>query len=311
MGASCHHEVMGKGRRFLLMTLFLAAAGGMALLMLSPGQAEPSYHGKPLKFWLEVYNARNNSQPHPGTPTAQADEAIKAMGTNAIPILLRGLQQHDSRIRLTLWRLLQRCPFIKTPLVPESRDWEAYFGFEALGSEASNAVPQLIAIYERDPSPLVQTAVPSILARLGPAAKEAAPALLRRGIVHTNAIPRYDAAYALGQIEADPELAVPALIKCLSDPDSLVRGQAAEALGKFGVKAKAAVPALLELWRKEPPVPLPATGSRMIYNGQIVSAGWLSGGSGIFGASPPTPGAVAVEALEAIDPEAAAKTAVK
>ena len=312
MAESRHNDAMGKGRRILLMALFLAAVGGMAWLLLSSGQPEPVYQGKPLRFWLEGYNGRNNSQPHPGVPThAQADEAVEAMGTNAIPGLLRRLRQHDSRIKLKIWGLLLRYHFIKTPLIPRNLDWEAYFGFEALGDEASNAVPQLIAIYERDPSPLVQTAVPSIFARQGLAAKAAAPALLRCGIVHTNALVRYDAAYALGQIQADPELAVPALIKCLSDPDTMVRGQSAAALGKFGEKAKAAVPALLELCRKEPPVPLPATGPRTGYYGQIVAAWWVSGGTGFFGASRPSPGSAAMESLGLIDPEAAARAAVK
>jgi HEAT repeat protein len=51
---------------------------------------------------------------------------------------------------------------------------------------------------------------------------------------------------ALNRIHPNPELAIPAFMAALDDPDqSLTRELAANALGSYGPQAKAAVPILL------------------------------------------------------------------
>src|SRR6185436_8807900 len=104
-----------------------------------------------------------------------------------------------------------------------------------------NAVPDLIVIFDKNPAPFPQTAVPAIIGRIGPAARPAIPAMLR-GLTHTNAMVRNNAIVALGKIHAEPGVVVPGLRKCLSDPNAHVRTQAALALGNFGREAQSAVP---------------------------------------------------------------------
>jgi HEAT repeat protein len=49
---------------------------------------------------------------------------------------------------------------------------------------------------------------------------------------------------ALGEIQGDPALVVPALIRLLEAPDDSVRREAAVALTKYGASAQSALPAL-------------------------------------------------------------------
>jgi HEAT repeat protein len=55
-----------------------------------------------------------------------------------------------------------------------------------------------------------------------------------------------DAVIMLGELQREPDLAVPVLIQCLQNNDPYVRQNSANALGRFGVQAKPAVTALLK-----------------------------------------------------------------
>jgi hypothetical protein len=285
---------------------------------LSTISPEPAYQGKPLSYWLAGYDTGNYNQAHPHGPAppahAEANEAIRQIGTNSFPILLHMLQQPNPILTDRLFNLLQKQHFIKVPFAPANLNYKAMNAFMALGSRASNAVPGLIAIFEADPSPFPQQAIPGILGEIGPPAGEAIPALLQ-GIAHTNVLVRHNAVYALGKIHAQPKLVVPALIKCLDDPEPLVRAEAATALGEFGKDAQSAVPALRELQRKELLNPNPANSKNMTKStsfnkgmmkitGFIVSSSWGTPLSGTF--DPDVVGRTTT-ALNRIDAAAAAE----
>ena len=296
--------------RIFLVGLLVAVLGVFAWLVLRQSR-EPDYQGRPLTFWLAGYDEANYLLAHPGGPSpptrGQADEAIRQIGTNAIPLLLGMLQQHESKTKVAIMRLLQRQNFIKFRFALESQDYKAYCGFTALGIAASNAVPRLIAIFERDPAPLPQLGIPVIWGYMGVSAGRASPVLFRHGLTHTNALVRNNSIHALRQIHADAKLVVPAMIESLKDPDEMVRAQAVRTLGAFGKNAEAAVPALVELWRKEPPPVRFKPGS---IDGTAVGTSW---GPSQFswGPGPPDVAKLAMEALQSIDPEAAAKAGIK
>lgn len=300
---------MGKKRSIALFILLAAIFGGLTWVVFQLHEPDPVYQGKTLDYWLTGYNSQNYHLAHPDVPAWEhASEAIRQMGTNAIPRLLRKLQMRESKAKAIVMKLLRKQQFIKISYAPTTEYWNGYFALSALGSKASNAVPQLVTMLEHDPSAFTQMAVPAILGGIGPAAGQAVPALLREA-AHTNASVRNNAIYALRKIHPEPKLVVPVLVSCLNDTNIVVRAQAVRALGAYGKDAQAAMPAILKLWSNEPPSP--AYTERVPAEGCTVAAAWITVTPASLGLTAPDMGRLAGEALQSIDPEAAAKAGVK
>jgi HEAT repeat protein len=225
------NAAMRKRLQIALAVFFVGLATVIAWQLLR--LREPVYHGKPLSGWLQSYD---------NAETPEADEALRKIGTNAIPILLENLQAKDSLLKLKLAALGLRY----TP--SETRHKRAEQGFSALGADASSAVSTLTEIYEQNSSPTARHAAANALVEIGPAAKQAIPALIKSA-TGTNSEVRAFAVYTLGRMAFESEIVVPVLITSLHDPDREVRYQAAFGLSSFafmGGDAKAAVPALME-----------------------------------------------------------------
>jgi len=299
---------MRKRVQIALAILIVVLAGVSAWLGLR--EREPVYQGRSLGKWLEDYTplqgifglgdstilligAGGGVQSYHNDST-KVDAAVRQIGTKALPTLFRMLRAKDSALRLMLVRFAQKHAYTGTklshtrdgrlyyrtvrrsiginPTASETLNFRAVAGFRALGSDASNAVPELIEVYKQMPGsgPWGPGAA---LGAIGPAAGKAIPNLLLN-VGNTNAGTREIAIKALGDIHSQSPLVVPVLIAALHDPASEVQRQASLALGRYGEKAKAAVPALLEI-RKHDRHP------------------WIS------------------SALKKIDPEVAAKAGVK
>jgi HEAT repeat protein len=301
---------MGKKCRILWAVLLVAVVA--AVVWLSMPSPEPVYQGKRLSYWLAGYDTGNYNVTHPkgpSPPTAgQADEAIRQIGTNALPTLLRMLQLPNPTLTDRVLAVARKQHFIKIPFGSANLNKKAFFALMALGSQASNAVPQLIAIFEKNPSSFPQTAAPAILGTIGPAAEQAIPALLV-GLSYTKRTVRNNAIFALGRIHAQPKLVVPALIKCLDDSDQFVQEAAVVALGAFGNDAQTAVPTLLELRRK---ALSEAGATNSFFSSFAVSSSSVEMFSGPLkssAGSPVSPDMVesTTKALKRIDPAAAEK----
>lgn len=295
-------------RKYILLAILVLTVCGLGLaLFLSHEPPEPTYDGKPLSYWLQacgrsVFGLYTGAIPQHPTEE-EASHAIREMGTNAVPPLLRMLRAHDSKLKTKVMDLLQRQDWIEIYSEPAVyKNIKAASAFEILGPSAGNAVPQLIHILETDSSAFAQQNIPGILGHIGPAARQAIPMLLRT-IGHTNEVVRNNAVYALGQIRAEPKKVVPVFVKCLNDPNPLVQVQAIKSLNHFGADARPAVPALLEWLRREKENP---TG-RLGRNASVVSVN-LNLSS--WGALPVNyidllnsdPLKIAQEALKSIDP---------
>jgi hypothetical protein len=137
-------------------------------------------------------------QEHP-----EAGEAIRRIGTNGIPTLLRLLRAKDSALKTKVMGLLARQHIIKVEYQPD-HVWNsaASLGFQALGTNAASAVPALIQIASQNISRDSQRAAFLALRWVGPAAKQAVPYLLQWA-TDTNLVERTLAKDALGHI--DPE----------------------------------------------------------------------------------------------------------
>ncbi len=181
--------------------------------------SEAVYNGRPLSAWLRSHDLTRRSRDTEQSPERlKEEETIRQIGTNGIPIMLRMLQAKDSVLEVKLFELLEKQHFIKIHHIP---DWElqdlAGDEFLMLGPAAKDAVPALIAIYDRNISEGSQLKTALALGGIGPAAKQAIPSLLR-GAANTNDVAHYYCLWALDQIHAEPELVVPAFIKALHDP---------------------------------------------------------------------------------------------
>ena len=258
-------------RRNLLVALLLAVLACVAWKVLS-GPQEPVYQGHTVSYWLEHYCQDLGSNIDGPVPEPRAVEAIRHIGTKAIPTLLRMVRAHDAPLKLQLMTALaQKQHLIHISFTSwclpggavvlsraEKRHrfeirftpaWEANFqasqAFKELGSAASNVVPGLIEICDANISPPSRAAAAEALGCIGPAAKLAVPALLRT-LADTNYAPRSASVRALGSIHAEPQLVVPALMKALSDPGLSVI-EPAWALGDYGPDATVAAPLLTNL----------------------------------------------------------------
>ncbi|MDB6068147.1 MAG: putative lyase [Pedosphaera sp.] len=228
--------------RILFVVLIVAVVGGIGWVVWR--SREPVYQGKRLSEWLQRYD-----NPFPVYHSAyfhEADEAVRHIGTNAIPTLLRKLRAKDFPFAGQLLALSRKQHIFNFNYTSAATQWqEGYLGFRALGAEGREVVPELLAMYENK-SLGEKAYIARSLGAIGPAARAAVPALVR-GLADMNRNSDYLAAIALGEINSEPELAVPALVKWIGHQRSVYRLKAADLLGHFDADAKPAIPALLEL----------------------------------------------------------------
>jgi hypothetical protein len=230
--------------RFVAFTSILLV--GMVLFLVLQVPPEPVYRGKTLTRWLGTYAPSSSAGRH-SREWNEADDAVRNIGTNCIPVLLRMIGEKDFPLKLRLVALAKKYRLMKNPFVPAvERNVEASRAFIILGDMAKDAVPALVRVHGKNISADSQSAIEDALAWIGPAAKPAVPLLLRSA-TNSNAKVRANALWALGEIHGEPQLCVPALIHALSDSDGWARASAAHALGMFGTDAQSAIPSLREL----------------------------------------------------------------
>jgi HEAT repeat protein len=294
---------MGKRVKVALVVLTVALVGAIVWQVAQP--REPVYQGKLLSEWLKYLPPTPATQ---GTQhQLQARTAVRQIGTNAIPTLLRLLRAEDSALKVRVVDLLQRQRVVKIEFTP-AQEWNqaASCGFAELGTNAQGAVPALREILDEKQSSLTLRAIGALIS-IGPPARDAVPSILRWA-TNADCLMRYEAISALGSIHAQPERAVPVLVNALNEPTRLnervlIRETAALSLARFAPDAKSAVPALVEFlnthddsWRIIPQ-PLPPTDrAGMIF---------ADDSEATIHSRP-----FVLAALRAIDPEAAAKVRV-
>ncbi|HXJ59944.1 MAG TPA: HEAT repeat domain-containing protein [Verrucomicrobiae bacterium] len=233
--------IQRRNRTGLIVLICLGVLGGWQLLR----QREPAYDGKPLSVWLEMIRRAT----HRGYITdKEAQEAIRQIGTNALPTLLRMMTAKDSAFKTRVSAALPKQ--WRHWFFPRSADeiqMMGAYGFVALRTIAEPAVPALMELANADDGEVRYHAVYA-LGHLGAAAQPAIPLLIKRledPVEHV----RGDAMNGLAGIHLQPDLVVPVLIKYAADPNQNqgLRYTAIQGLGYFGDHAKAAVPTLKRL----------------------------------------------------------------
>jgi len=230
-------------RRKIIFTalLTLAALGGVVWLLMP---SEPRYQGKRLSEWLRSFDKTPlewNSDLTLPTNHATA-QAILHMGSEAVPFLVRELRVRDSALKVRVRELLAKQSIIRIDSSPAHiRNRRAIEACLALGPRAKAATPELTArLNEHRISPMLRT---SALAAMG---ADALPSLIA---ALTNREPEVRRCMATvirnGSFDAEP--AVPALVRCLSDPDDYhVRTEAAMALARIRKRPDLVLPALTQ-----------------------------------------------------------------
>jgi hypothetical protein len=239
---------------FLLMFAVLVCLAAV----LWPREKQPKYEGKSLLQWILLHelstgaDSVHNSQYDPGM-LQESEEAIRQIGTNALPWLIRWIrcEPSGSKWRTELLNAVDKLPngLGETRLVdsllsdPVARQEIAYEGFRLLGTNASAAVPELTRLVDEHQSPSVSSYALRALAELGP---DGLPPVLE--ILANPNDPNRSAAtrvfHANRNLGTNAVLAVRLLAECVRDTNREVAIGAAESLGRLGLEPETAVPAL-------------------------------------------------------------------
>jgi HEAT repeat protein len=190
---------------------------------------EPSYRGKRLGEWLKQKKQADSSF------SKDAEDALRQMGTNAIPALLERLAYRQPPYSLKAYEV----------------NIEAACAFMALGEVAKPALPKLEGLMDSDDEDL---ALHAMIATCGMGTDSIG--CLIRGLTNRHDIVRAEAAHFLedsigARFPDQRKLAVPFVVGLLSDASESVRMSATNALreidpaaaAKAGVNAATRAPA--------------------------------------------------------------------
>jgi hypothetical protein len=237
---------------------------------------EPRYKGHTLTYWLAAYREADTGS----APEREAKDAIRQIGTNALPHLVARLRYKRPAWKMKAVGIAMDLPGPLddwlTSLILEKEDKfaAASEGFEILGPAAAPAVPDLIELFlDKDTWEVVQVAlmhvgepaVPALTAALtnrsNPPRIRAAAADVLGNVGESNSavvklllpcledephVARFSA-LALGRLKMEPDIVVPALAQAVTGRYLEVRAPSIWALGQFGTNATSALPLLTNL----------------------------------------------------------------
>jgi len=172
---------------FVVLGLVAVAIG---FICLRPN--EPEYQRKRLSQWLEEYDRTGAMD-----KTGPASEAIRAMGTNALPYLFAYIKHRDSPLKMKFFGLVQKQHWLKLPPYRENRYFSpALLALKTLGPDANPLVPELLKVFE-NPDTLKEGGL--ALFSIGPASIPA----LEQACRSSNVFVRADAALFIAKLPRD------------------------------------------------------------------------------------------------------------
>jgi hypothetical protein len=216
--------------------IILALLGIVVIgLIFAPKPSEPTYEGKRLSIWLREMSDSPEQQ-------KRAANAVRAMGTNALPSLVRMLQARDSKFKEYVRSLLARQKLVRVRLSPPARIQHDFAcrGLWVLGPMAAAAIPSLEEnLVSRKPHP----SIPGVLLSIG------SPAWMTfiRAMTNNNPEVRATTIGALSNATNRLEEATPTLLHVMTnDPLPSLRLYAALAFAKTGKHEDSVVPLLID-----------------------------------------------------------------
>jgi hypothetical protein len=139
---------------------------------LGPQQSDPLYQGRRLSVWLERYDYNaGRVTVIKAISMKETDEAIRQIGTNAIPLLLRRLRTRDSALKIWVMDLIRKQHFIRIKYIPARiQRLEGLMGVQALGPEARKAAVPLLLECLKNSDPTIRDYVGRALKEIDPEA---------------------------------------------------------------------------------------------------------------------------------------------
>ncbi len=143
MSASDFHGSTSRTSKALLG--LCTAATFLALIWGSSRSHQPVYQGMRLDQWLDAYNRVGLSASNAQVNIEPVSKAIRAMGTNSLPFLLKHLLHRDSIIAAKFFALAAKQHLLKLPV---HQDYAYYapsvLALMALGPDARPILPSLL-----------------------------------------------------------------------------------------------------------------------------------------------------------------------
>ena len=277
----------------------LAFIAGVVVVDKAP--TEPAYESKTVRDWLKILSASRTAE-----QTDAAENALRHIGTNALPWVTSDLRAHDIPWKRQAIAFSVEHGLLGLDQFPpaSARHFRGIRACLALGALAQGAVPALSSL-------LSDTTCSGEAASALAAIRSDKPVtVLVRDLTDTNAQLRGEAAIRLGTLHDDAVSAVPALVARLQDNQPLVRAFAAYSLGRIHKRPALVLPALIEaaadtnaLVRRFAVTAIGRFRSQAQNADRVLMQSLRDPDESVRDA--------AREALKKIDPEAAAKAAVK
>jgi len=221
-------------RLFYLFLAFVAiGVGGVSWRVGLFHPPEPVYGGRRLSEWIESYRVVGlgffmvtNSR------SVETDEAIRHLGTNAVPYLLDWLRYERPSWKRSLERSVrptveQLKPSWELTDHKEARAARAMYALIALGPRAEGAIGELVSLLNDPQASTGAARAANILPHLGTAGLPPVLAVLTNQ--QANADLRNFVAAESQSVQTD-RASIPALQQLLQDPDQGMRGFATNTL---------------------------------------------------------------------------------
>ncbi len=154
------------------MAFLVLLAAGVICAVAVLWSREPRYGGRALSTWLADLDIDSRHS------ELKATEAVRAIGTNALPWLAKMLCADEPAWKRVLIAFNAKQGFIRVRVTPASViRYRAVRGYGVLAGGAKDSVPELIRILETETSPHVRACAAMALGSIGREAKAALPAL--------------------------------------------------------------------------------------------------------------------------------------
>lgn len=243
---------MGKRKR-LLLTLGCAVLAVVLIITLT-SEHEPSAHGKPLSYWVEVYAGFPTPKGRSPTPQEQreAEVAIKQIGTNAIPFFLEWMDYKPAQWKFDIlaktrklpnWMFSRLAKWLFGSAGPE-RAMEAALSFRVLGPIAAPAVPELEIRAQANDQEIRGRAL-FALSNIGPTAASAMRRVLSTLLSNPQSLTYPFVAHSIEALGPNARPMIPLLVQYLDHTNAVTAGACAGMLGHLRLEPDLVVPALL------------------------------------------------------------------